>query len=340
MGHKKEVPLPLHVNKVKARGKYYYYYRPGRGSGKAAKAIRIPGEPTDPAWWDEYKRLTNAPPPRINTNSFNHLIEAWQGSPEWDKLKPRTKQEVMRSCRTISEAWGDIEVRGLEPKHVLALRDHYADTPGKANNLIKHLSSMIAWSVPRGYRDDNPCREIKCLKIGEGYKPWPWEAVERARNELRPDLWHAAAIAVYTGQRLSDVVAMRRNALRDGLISVKQLKTGKELEIPVHADLWPVLRSIDHAAITFCANPKGKPWTVDGFKSAWRDNKPEFLKEDGLVFHGLRKTAVVTLLEAGCTDAEASAITGHSRDMLVHYAKRINRGEMAKAAIKKWEGKK
>ena len=71
-----------------------------------------------------------------------------------------------------------------------------------------------------------------------------------------------------------------------------------------------------------------------------RKNKPKFLKDAGLVFHGLRKTAVVTLLEAGCTDAQVAAITGHSREMLVHYARRVDQERLAKEAIKTWEGNK
>jgi hypothetical protein len=45
----------------------------------------------------------------------------------------------------------------------------------------------------------------------------------------------------------------------------------------------------------------------------------------------------VFLLEAGCTDAEVSAITGQSREMVEHYAKQVNQRRLAAAAILKWE---
>ena len=61
------------------------------------------------------------------------------------------------------------------------------------------------------------------------------------------------------------------------------------------------------------------------------------LKDAGLVFHGLRKSAVVFLLEAGCTDAEVSAITGQSRQMVEHYARQVNQRKLAASAILKWE---
>jgi len=54
------------------------------------------------------------------------------------------------------------------------------------------------------------------------------------------------------------------------------------------------------------------------------------------VFHGLRKSAAVFLLEAGCADAEVSAITGQSRAMVAHYARQVNRKKLA-AAVLKWQ---
>ena len=61
------------------------------------------------------------------------------------------------------------------------------------------------------------------------------------------------------------------------------------------------------------------------------------IKKQGLVFHGLRKSAVVILLEAGCTDAEVSAITGQSRQMVEHYSRQVNQRKLAASAILKWE---
>jgi hypothetical protein len=94
-----------------------------------------------------------------------------------------------------------------------------------------------------------------------------------------------------------------------------------------------------HQAIL--ANTRGAPWTRNGFKASWSDelNRPIMaeLRRRRLVFHGLRKSAVVFLLEAGCSDAETASITGQSRDMVEHYAKQVNQRRLAAAAILKWE---
>jgi len=104
--------------------------------------------------------------------------------------------------------------------------------------------------------------------------------------------------------------SVSRPDVRDGLIAVKQGKTGKELWIPVHRDLAKVLQEIPKRAVTILTNSRGKPWTADGFHVTWRDelmrDELKELRERRLVFHGLRKSAVVTLLEAGATDAEVA----------------------------------
>ena len=58
----------------------------------------------------------------------------------------------------------------------------------------------------------------------------------------------STALLLYTGHRRSDVVRMGRQHIRDGVLQVRQQKTGVELFIPVHArslrpiiDVTPVL---------------------------------------------------------------------------------------------------
>lgn len=167
---------PQHVHIVKNRtGKPFTYFQRFRGTARAEPRIRLPDFPS-PAFWAEYSRLVNLPPPR--TDTVESLITLWHASPEWAQMSERTKEDWRRYCNFIKEQWGDLTVVGIAPRHVLELRDFYADRPASANNLMRCLSSMLSWSVPRGWRPDNPCREIKPLKGGDGYEPWPQEVID------------------------------------------------------------------------------------------------------------------------------------------------------------------
>ena len=225
----------------------------------------------------------------------------------------------------------------LEPSDVLALRDKRAEKPAAANYLIRMLSVVIAWGIPRGYRTDNPCEHVRKLKIGEGWQAWPWDMIEKVSASAPAELWHAAALALYTGQRQRDVLGMKLSDVTDNRIAVYQAKTKTRLLIPLHRDLAEVLSRIERRSVFILTNTRGVPWTQSGFKASWGKMCTRIGVSDHLVFHGLRKSAVVMLLEAGCTTAEVSAITGQSMQMVEHYSKEVNQRRLAASAILKWE---
>ena len=65
------------------------------------------------------------------------------------------------------------------------------------------------------------------LKMGEGYAPWTWEQIAHFREHAKPELWWAAALALYSGQRQGDCLSMIWSDVEGGRISVVQDKTEK-----------------------------------------------------------------------------------------------------------------
>ena len=54
--------------------------------------------------------------------------------------------------------------------------------------------------------------------------------------------------------------------------------------------------------------------------------------------HGLRATAAVRLIEAGCSEDQAAAVTGHRNlNVLRDYVRGANQAELARQAIRKQE---
>ena len=83
----------------------------------------------------------------------------------------------------------------------------------------------------------------------------------------------------------------------------------------------------------------GKPLSKAALEQYWQPERRRF----GLsgvnkhnTLHGLRKNATINLLEAGCTNSEVKAITGHSTDQMVNlYAKKVNQRRQARKAMNK-----
>jgi len=343
---KPEIPLPPHIQRVKAKGRTYLYLTKGRGTDGASRPIRLPDDVGSADFWAAYHAGLGKPALRFSPNRMSQLIAAYTASPEWEELSEGTRKNWRLHLRRTEAAWGGLDVRGIRPVHVIALRDAYKATPAAANNLLRCLSSMLAWSVPREWRDDNPVLRVGKLQGGEGYEPWPWEMIELVRDRGPRWAWHATAVAVFSGQREGDCLSMPWSKIRDGAMKVRQQKTKCELLIPVHRDLAAVLYDIPRLSTHILTSSKGTPWTKDGFRSSWAkaihgtEVNPSPLKpiaDAGLVFHGLRKSAVCTMLEAGCTEAEVMSVTGQSAKMVAHYAKQVNQQKLAASAILKWE---
>ncbi len=342
------IHLPPHVHLVRSRGREYTSWHPFRGTKRAGVRVALPGLPMlpngepNPQWWARYRQLSGAPEPAAKPGSIDALIAAFQAAPEWSALSDASRSYYRLRGRNLSAAWGPLPVRGLDAAHILALRDAMRARPAAANQTIAVLSAMLAWSIPRRWRADNPCEHVPMLPRGEPHAAWPPEAVAEFARLAVPEMRRAAMLALYTGQRLGDVLRMTWHDFDSGRIAVRQQKTGKRVWIRVHQALAAELSTAPrHAIAILTGGDSGQPWTTDGFKSQWQHQMDCLAlvtgSFDGLVFHGLRKSAVVALLEAGCTTAQVAAITGQSLQMVEHYASDINQRSMADAAILKWE---
>ena len=120
-------------------------------------------------------------------------------------------------------------------------------------------------------------------------------------------------------------------------IEVRQQKTGALLSIPCHKELRAELDAMPRVAETILVGERGAPLTGDSLSVMVRKTLRE-MGVNGYAIHGLRKNATIDLINAGCTDNEAAAITGHlTPAMVAHYSKRRDQKLLARSAMDKRE---
>ena len=199
---------------------------------------------------------------------------------------------------------------------------------------------MMSWSVLRGWRDTNPCMHVKKLKGEQAIRPG-MRTISIISKRMRASIFGMPPRSPLLRPASRRLLKMRWDDIEEGLIAVTQNKTNKKLWMPMHSQLAPCAQRHTACSVTIITNSRGTPWTVMGFKASWATelnrSHMQMLREKGRVFHGLRKSAVVFLLEAGCTDAEVAAVTGQSRKMVEHYSRQVNQQKLAARAILKWE---
>jgi len=337
-----KVKLPLYVHHVRARGKEYFYYNPRRGTDASSGARRLPGTPQDVEFWTEYRRLHGEGELVGQPRTMGALIDAYLKSPEFQTLAPKTGDAYLSRLEKVRKAWGDRPAAEIRASDVLKLRDALAVEQSAPNETIASLSAVFSWSIPREWRDTNPCKGVPRIAKGDAFAPWPDDKVELLKTRGPRPIYWAAMLALYTGQRRGDVLRMMWSDIdQQGLILVRQGKTGKRLWIPLHSRLREILAEIPRNSTHILTSGLGRPWKEFGFATAWQRTFAHedltAIREAGLVFHGLRKSAAVKLAEAGCTDAEIAAITGQTRQMVEHYTKGVDQKRLAVAAMRKWE---
>lgn len=331
-----KIELP-YCQAVTTKGITYYYYRRG-----VVPRQRIQGEPGSVQFMENYTRIhlsfeDEKPIRGIIPGSFEALAQAYLKSPEYGQLGERAKAEYRSYIDVMRGSFGKLSIRTLTRNAVLKYRDSMQDKPSKANHAIKVLRLLLSFAVDREWLDRNPASGIKSLKTGEGWKAWPEAAIQNAHIKLTGSSRIAFMLALYTGQRKGDVLAMRWDAIQGGEIFVKQSKTGAELWIRIHQVLAAELKNVQRNGLAIVARLDGQPYTESGFNAVWRRQQAthDFI---GLQFHGLRKNATVALFEAGCTPQEVQAITGHaSLEMVQHYGKGASQRRLATGAMNKLE---
>jgi integrase len=95
------------------------------------------------------------------------------------------------------------------------------------------------------------------------------------------------------------------------MIHVRQQKTGKHLDIPLHGDLAAAIEATRSEHMTYLTWGHGKPYTPGGFSRWFNDQCRAAGLELGLSAHGLRKAMCRRLAEAGCSATQIMSISGH-----------------------------
>lgn len=98
---------------------------------------------------------------------------------------------------------------------------------------------------------------------------------------------------------------------------MKQQKTGAMLSIPIHPKLAIELAAAPAGEMTFLLTERGEPFSAAGVGNKMRDwcDQAELPQ---CTAHGLRKAAARRMAEAGCTNSQIKAITGHVTDSEVN----------------------
>lgn len=273
-------------------------------------------------------------PPRAKT--MGDLIAEYRRAPEFRQLAENTKKTYLRAFDRIS-SFHKVAARDIRRGHIMQVRDAYQDTPALANQIVAVWAILMQFAYDREYIAANPARRIKAYRLGE-HRRWKQEEIAHALETMPEHGRRAVLLALYTGQRAGDCIAMCWSDYDGEAIQVTQEKTGVKLWIPCHEELRAELDGWRRDAVTILTNSLGQSWKPASFYTRMSQMLRDDPKLSGLVFHGLRKSAAARLAEAGCSVNEIAAITGHATlQMLALYTREAEQRSLARSAVTRLE---
>jgi integrase len=265
------------------------------------------------------------------------LVADYLASAEYAGKAEGTRNLYATTARKVTRLLGDYPVNDLRRDDLQLVLDNEFAGAGSHNIFVSVLGILYTFARRRDKTTLEPTKDIQPLKGGE-HSAWPHSALQAGLEAAHDRTRLVVHLLYYTGQRIGDVMKMRWSDIRDGRVSVVQQKTGKSLRIRLHRDLAAELERTPRKGLHIVTNQDGARMTPQVVRRELKALGDSLGLQ--LVPHGLRKNAVIALLEAGCSVAETAAITGQTYSMVEHYAKQINQARMASAAIIKWQGVK
>lgn len=259
---------------------------------------------------------------RVKSGTFDDLLSRYYRSPDF--LDPGERTRVV--YRGVLERWrarerkgrryGEVPVRDLQARHVEAMLAELLPHRTAANMLRKRLAAVMKFAVRIGMATTNPVAATRAFKVeGGGFHTWTEEeiAAYEARHPVGSKARLALDLMLWTGQRGGDARLMGPPHVKAKRLVVTQEKTGVTVSVPILAPLAESILAAPSGGLVFLLSERGRPFTRKGFGNKVR----QWCDEAGLAAcsaHGLRKSAARRFAEAGCSNQEIKAWTGHTTD--------------------------
>lgn len=311
-----------------------YVRRPG------TQRIALPGLPGSPEFMETYQAaMTGAVPVKASRHkpgSLGALAAEFFVSTEFINLKPSSQATYRTVLSPVLSKDGHRFVRDLPvDKASKIIQEIGAEHPGMANLTRAVLRRMFTLSIRLGWRPTNPFDQVPLYKLGKHHtwteaelaayeEAWPTGTRERLAYEL----------LLYTGQRVGDVVRMRRGDIVKGTIAVVQDKTGAKVFIKIHPSLARAIKAGPTKGLYLIGKEDGRPIKRAALSALIARACDKAALPAECVAHGLRKALLRRLADHGSTTKQIQAVSGHrTLSEIERYTRDADQKRLARAAI-------
>jgi integrase len=260
--------------------------------------------------------------------TLGYVIERYIASDNFTKRAKATQRIYRPLFDRLKQIGGGGLIADMCERHVRQISKQFP-TLSAADNVV--MLVRMLWAFAKDKLDmelgANPAAEVKNLhEQSWSYEPWPQEVIDAFMAPARPNARYGLMLLLHTGQRVSDVAAMRWDQYDGRWVRVRQIKTGRFLQIPCTAPRKEMLDALERKSDFILTTPRGGGYHPNSLG--------KMVKSGEYTAHGLRAKAAVILAEAGCSMHQIASITGHaSMREVEHYTRGAEQKKLGLQAV-------
>jgi hypothetical protein len=298
--------------------------------------------------------------PRIEPGSFDWLAATFKRSPKFTELPVATRNSYDNALRLVADyrltdgrRFGKLSINSVTPgtadKLFAKLKIKADGTTRTRTAILSMAVARIAWNVARRISPGTVPANNPFEKMRLKYKPTKTRPVTRAELDKlvaaadalgTPSIGTACLLSFYTLLRQTDCLTLTWGAYRPSdapnIARLAHHKTGEPVDVPLIDDdgsiLFPELctrldRTTRHGSLVVMRDVPDRrrkvhlPWDEDYFRKMFAKVRRKAGLGTGVTFMGLRHGRLTEASDAGLSDAQMMALSGHrTRAALLRYS--------------------
>lgn len=314
MGRRRSTNLDL-PPRMHKKGECYYYVT----TSTPRKWIRLDTDLSKArVLWAQIENGLDASDPM-----FTELLDQYLVSKKFLALAPLSRRTYESAAKKLREVFAGVPIASILPYHVAQWQDNH-HSPNQANIGKAIMSNVFDMAIRRGLVEINPTKEIKPIKtdVRDRYiTDDEFRAIYEAANDV---VKVAMDISYITGARISDILKITLQDVREDGLFVQQQKTKKKQLFSMTTALAEAIerakrlpRPVVRGFHLICTR-RGQPYSYATFNDFWLVAVRE-AKVEGVHFHDIRAKAAT---DAKALGIDYQALLGHtSKAMSDRYVK-------------------
>lgn len=252
------------------------------------------------------KRLT------VPQDGMGDLLNRWLDDID---VSAATKKSYRHGVKVLSGIYSEFEPHQITARDVLSMMHHFRKKPASANLYRNVLLGAMDFAFMENIIERNVVVDVKPYPVKTRDRYITDGEFKAIRDKATPTLRVIMDLCYLTGQRISDVLAVKYSDISDDGIYVRQSKTKHRMVIGWSTDLRKAVadaKSLHKClrGMTLLHTRKGTPFTYSTVRTLW-DRARNAAKVEDAHIHDIRAKAATDAERQG---QDSKKLLGHKSE--------------------------